>query len=370
MLMVCHHLDANIPEDVAFAESRIRGETIAAEDVLHDLGAISMMSSDSQAMGRVGEVITRTWQTAHKMRARARPPAERTRRQRQPAHPPLHREVHDQPGDHARHVATRSARSRSASSPISCCGSRRFFGVKPELVIKGGFIAWAQMGDSERVDSDAAAAVHAADVRRLRARRRARRRSRSSRRLAHRRGRRRALRPHEASRRRSAAAAASSKRDMKLNDALPDDHGRRRDLRRHAPTAKCCDRSRRACCRSRSGISSSRSDRRMALTFHRCPKQRAWRLAAVGTSLALASCMQPGCLAARSTRRFRPAGSRTRAGSRRPGSTARCRRRRAAAGSCTTASLTGGARAAAARERRARDPPQPRCARTRCATRS
>ena len=79
MLMVCHHLDKNMPEDVAFAESRIRGETIAAEDVLHDLGAISMMSSDSQAMGRVGEVITRTWQTAHKMRGergrarRARP---------------------------------------------------------------------------------------------------------------------------------------------------------------------------------------------------------------------------------------------------------------------------------------------------------
>src|SRR4029450_9214359 len=78
MLMVCHHLDAGIPEDVAFSESRIRGETIAAEDVLHDLGAISMMSSDSQAMGRVGEVITRTWQTAHKMRAeRGRPPGER-----------------------------------------------------------------------------------------------------------------------------------------------------------------------------------------------------------------------------------------------------------------------------------------------------
>ena len=69
MLMVCHHLDSNIPEDVAFAESRIRGETIAAEDMLHDLGAFSMMSSDSQAMGRVGEVITRTWQTAHKMKS-------------------------------------------------------------------------------------------------------------------------------------------------------------------------------------------------------------------------------------------------------------------------------------------------------------
>ena len=78
MLMVCHHLHRELPEDVAFAESRIRGETIAAEDVLHDLGAISMMSSDSQAMGRIGEVITRTWQTADKMRQqRGRLPGER-----------------------------------------------------------------------------------------------------------------------------------------------------------------------------------------------------------------------------------------------------------------------------------------------------
>src|SRR6202008_2030739 len=69
MLMVCHHLDPNIPEDIAFAESRIRRETIAAEDILHDIGALSMLSSDSQAMGRVGEVIIRTWQTAHKMKA-------------------------------------------------------------------------------------------------------------------------------------------------------------------------------------------------------------------------------------------------------------------------------------------------------------
>ena len=107
MLMVCHHLDKNIPEDVAFAESRIRGETIAAEDVLHDLGAISMMSSDSQAMGRVGEVITRTWQTAHKMRAERGRLRERARRQRQPADPALHREIHDQPGDHPRHRARR-----------------------------------------------------------------------------------------------------------------------------------------------------------------------------------------------------------------------------------------------------------------------
>src|ERR671921_594232 len=73
MLMVCHHLDSRIPEDVAFAESRIRPETIAAEDCLHDLGAFSMMSSDSQAMGRLGEVITRTWQTAHKMKKQRGP---------------------------------------------------------------------------------------------------------------------------------------------------------------------------------------------------------------------------------------------------------------------------------------------------------
>merc|ERR1719183_3109806 len=73
MLMVCHHLDKNIPEDVAFADSRIRGETIAAEDILHDMGAISIMASDSQAMGRVGEVITRTWQTADKMKKQRGP---------------------------------------------------------------------------------------------------------------------------------------------------------------------------------------------------------------------------------------------------------------------------------------------------------
>ena len=105
MLMVCHHLDKNLPEDVAFAESRIRGETIAAEDILHDLGAISMISSDSQAMGRVGEVITRTWQTAHKMRQqRGRLPG-RKRRERQPAHQALRRQIHDQSGADARYRA-------------------------------------------------------------------------------------------------------------------------------------------------------------------------------------------------------------------------------------------------------------------------
>ncbi len=147
MLMVCHHLDRDIPEDVAFAESRIRAETIAAEDILHDLGAISMISSDSQAMGRVGEVIMRTWQTAHKMRdQRGRLAGEQ--------------------GDNdnlriRRYVAKYTINPAIAHGVAHEIGSVEkgkladlvlwrpaFFGVKPELVIKGGFIAWAQMGDA------------------------------------------------------------------------------------------------------------------------------------------------------------------------------------------------------------------------------
>jgi urease subunit alpha len=145
MLMVCHHLDPNLPEDVAFAESRIRGETIAAEDILHDLGAISMMSSDSQAMGRVGEVITRTWQTADKMRSqRGRLPGEggndnlRIKRyiSKYTINPAIsHGMAHligsVEVGKLADLVLWRPA----------------FFGAKPELVLKGGIIAWAQMGD-------------------------------------------------------------------------------------------------------------------------------------------------------------------------------------------------------------------------------
>ena len=103
MLLVCHHLNSQVPEDVAFAESRIRPETMAAEDVLHDLGAISMMSSDSQAMGRVGEVIARTWQTAHVMKAARGALPGRRASERQPPDPALSREVHDQPGAGARH---------------------------------------------------------------------------------------------------------------------------------------------------------------------------------------------------------------------------------------------------------------------------
>ena len=124
MLMVCHHLNPAVPEDLAFAESRIRPSTIAAEDVLHDLGAISMIGSDSQAMGRIGEVVIRTWQTAHVMkRRRGALPGDGRGRQR--PGPPLRRQVHDLPGDRARPRRARSARSRSASSPTSCSGSRR-----------------------------------------------------------------------------------------------------------------------------------------------------------------------------------------------------------------------------------------------------
>ncbi len=146
MLMVCHHLDPSIAEDVAFAESRIRRETIAAEDILHDIGAISMMSSDSQAMGRVGEVIMRTWQTAHKMKTQRG----------------------SLPEDTARHDNFRAKRyiAKYTINPAITHGISHvvgslevgkiadivlwkpaFFGVKPSMILKGGMIAAAQMGD-------------------------------------------------------------------------------------------------------------------------------------------------------------------------------------------------------------------------------
>ena len=146
MLMVCHHLDSKIPEDVAFAESRIRAETIAAEDILHDLGAFSVMGSDSQAMGRVGETIVRTWQTADKMKRQRGPLPEETG-----------------PNDNfraKRYVAKYTINPAVAHGISHCVGSVEpgkaadlvlwspaFFGVKPEVVIKGGFIAHAAMGD-------------------------------------------------------------------------------------------------------------------------------------------------------------------------------------------------------------------------------
>ena len=145
MLMVCHHLDRELPEDVAFAESRIRPETIAAEDILHDLGAISMMSSDSQAMGRVGEVITRTWQTAHKMsEQRGRLPGETNdnlRIRRYIAKYTINPAI-------AHGFASETGSVETGKLADLVLWRPAFFGARPEIVIKGGFIAWAQMGDA------------------------------------------------------------------------------------------------------------------------------------------------------------------------------------------------------------------------------
>jgi len=146
MLMVCHHLDQTIPEDLAFAESRIRKETIAAEDILHDLGALSMMSSDSQAMGRVGEVIIRTWQTADKMkRQRGRldgdgPDNDNFRAKRYVAKYTINPAIAHGVSKHIGSVEKSKLADLVLWSPA-------FFGVKPDLVIKGGAIASAQMGD-------------------------------------------------------------------------------------------------------------------------------------------------------------------------------------------------------------------------------
>ena len=148
MIMVCHHLNPSVPEDVAFAESRIRAQTIAAEDVLHDIGAISMLGSDSQGMGRINEVIARTWQLASKMKdQRGRLPEERTRL-----------------GDNERikrYIAKYTINAAKTFGIDQYIGSLEdgkiadivlwrpgFFGIKPELVVKGGFIAWGAMGDS------------------------------------------------------------------------------------------------------------------------------------------------------------------------------------------------------------------------------
>jgi urease subunit alpha len=146
MLMVCHHLDSSIPEDVAFAESRIRKETIAAEDILHDLGALSMMSSDSQAMGRVGEVTIRTWQTAHKMKQqRGALPGDgdgndNARVKRYIAKYTINPAI-------AQGLANEIGSIEVGKLADLVLWSPAFFGVKPDLVIKGGSIACAPMGD-------------------------------------------------------------------------------------------------------------------------------------------------------------------------------------------------------------------------------
>lgn len=146
MLMVCHHLSRSIPEDVAFAESRIRRETIAAEDILHDLGAFSMIASDSQAMGRVGEVIIRTWQTAHKMKVQRGPLAEDSdRNDNYRAKRYVAKYTINPALTHG--VAHEIGSIEEGKLADLCLWKPAFFGVKPELVIKGGAIAWAQMGD-------------------------------------------------------------------------------------------------------------------------------------------------------------------------------------------------------------------------------
>ena len=144
--MVCHHLDPGLPEDVAFAESRIRGETIAAEDILHDLGAISMMSSDSQAMGRIGEVITRTWQTAAKMRQqRGRLPSERGENDNLRIKRYISKYTINPALAHGMAHLLGSIETGKLADLV--LWKPAFFGAKPEMVIKGGFIAWSQMGD-------------------------------------------------------------------------------------------------------------------------------------------------------------------------------------------------------------------------------
>jgi urease subunit alpha len=145
MLMVCHHLKPSVPEDLAFAESRIRASTIAAEDLLHDMGALSITSSDAQAMGRIGEVITRTWQVAHVMKHRAGAlggtlPADNERARRYIAKYTINPAI-------AHGVAKHIGSVEPGKLADLVLWDPRFFGVRPELVLKGGMIAWAALGD-------------------------------------------------------------------------------------------------------------------------------------------------------------------------------------------------------------------------------
>ncbi|MDZ7955504.1 urease subunit alpha [Nostoc sp. DedQUE09] len=220
MLMVCHHLDPAIAEDVAFAESRIRRETIAAEDILHDLGAFSMISSDSQAMGRVGEVIIRTWQTSHKMKVQrgtlnpqgTEQKADNFRAKRYVAKYTINPAI-------AHGIAEYVGSVEEGKLADLCLWRPAFFGVKPEIVIKGGMIAWSQMGDANAsiptpqpvymrpMFGSFAGARHATSLTFV---------SQA------------ALEkeiPHQLGLKKSAVAVSGtrqlSKRDMKLNDALP-----------------------------------------------------------------------------------------------------------------------------------------------------
>jgi urease subunit alpha len=147
MLMVCHHLNPQVPEDVAFAESRIRPETIAAEDILHDLGVFSMLSSDSQAMGRIGEVVLRTWQTAHKMKVQRGPLAQDSERndnyrvKRYVAKYTINPAITHGIAQHVGSIEPGKLADLVLWQPA-------FFGVKPQMIVKGGFISWSLMGDA------------------------------------------------------------------------------------------------------------------------------------------------------------------------------------------------------------------------------
>jgi urease subunit alpha len=146
MLMVCHHLNPQVPEDVAFAESRIRPETIAAEDILHDMGVLSMLSSDSQAMGRVGEVVTRTWQTAHKMKVQRGPlPKDSSRNDNSRAKRYVAKYTINPAITHG--IAAEVGSIEPGKLADLVLWKPAFFGAKPEMVIKAGFIAWSVMGD-------------------------------------------------------------------------------------------------------------------------------------------------------------------------------------------------------------------------------
>ena len=146
MLMVCHHLNPQVPEDVAFAESRIRPETIAAEDILHDMGVISMISSDSQAMGRVGEVVLRTWQTAHKMKTQRGPlSGDSPRNDNQRAKRYVAKYTINPAITHGMAAEIGSIEPGKLADLV--LWKPAFFGAKPEMVVKGGFIAWSAMGD-------------------------------------------------------------------------------------------------------------------------------------------------------------------------------------------------------------------------------
>jgi urease subunit alpha len=148
MLMVCHHLDRNIPEDVAFAESRIRGETIAAEDILHDMGALSIISSDSQAMGRVGEVLTRTWQTAHKMAQQRGPLPEDAGRGYDNFRVRRYIAKYTINPARAHGFADEVGSVELGKLADLVLWKPQFFGARPEMIIKGGVIVQSQMGDA------------------------------------------------------------------------------------------------------------------------------------------------------------------------------------------------------------------------------